>query len=247
MLRLLGYSGLIFATLLTVVIGILHQLRQYPSTAEWIFFSATPHTQSNLYRYHPSTQELEQLSFGTYPETLVTADPSGRYLYLLTVNEFLGVKGYQVTLNGWHWRKTGAYPQDLTNQYPYQISPDSKWIVTSYLVGDGNAEIFLRDTQSDAMYPLTDTPHTTEIEPAWSPDGQWIVYISNKNMGWGLYRMQADGSQQEELVNLSGTLERPIWLPALNMTWQPRVLILISLLGTLGGISLAGLSWWLQH
>ena len=242
-MRLLSYAGLIFGLVLGLLSVILFVQRQKPSTAEWIFFSATPASQSDLYRYNPHTHHLEQLSFALRPEILVTADSSGQFLYLLVANEFLGVDAYRVNLNGWHWRNFEASPHELTEQYPYQQSPDGKWLAVSYLVADGNAEIFRRDTQSDKMYPLTETPQTTEIEPAWSPDGQWIAFVSNQAVGWGLYRMRSDGSQREELVKLNGTVERPIWLPPLDEKWHSIYLFLGSSLSVLGGLSVVIMLW----
>src|SRR5689334_10079985 len=48
--------------------------------------------------------------------------------------------------------------------------------------------------------------------PAWSPDGHWIAFASQRNGKSEIYKMRADGSQQTALgTNLPG------WHP----TWSP--------------------------
>jgi len=59
---------------------------------------------------------------------------------------------------------------------------------------------------------ITNTP-TTERDPAWSPDGTMIVYISHREVGFNveIYVMNADGTDQRRLGNFSGPAARPAW------------------------------------
>jgi TolB protein len=36
----------------------------------------------------------------------------------------------------------------------------------------------------------------------WSPDGQWIIFLSDRDGKWEIYRMRADGSEQQRLTSL---------------------------------------------
>lgn len=52
-------------------------------------------------------------------------------------------------------------------------------------------------------------------QPAWSsdgPDGQWLAFTSNRNGGWGVYKMKIDGSSLTMLNNSGSSLE-PSWYP----------------------------------
>jgi hypothetical protein len=40
-------------------------------------------------------------------------------------------------------------------------------------------------------------PHN--VAPTWSPDGEWIVFLSNRTGEWALQVMQGDGSNQQQL------------------------------------------------
>jgi serine/threonine-protein kinase len=52
--------------------------------------------------------------------------------------------------------------------------------------------------------------------PIWSPDGQWIAYLSNRNGESGIYRQRADGTGGPERLTTSGKGERHVpesWSP----------------------------------
>ncbi len=62
---------------------------------------------------------------------------------------------------------------------------------------------------------LTRTSGVAERNPAWSPDGKWIAYFSDKTGGYGLYVTQSDGRGEErKLVTFEiGYLYSPRWSP----------------------------------
>ena len=53
---------------------------------------------------------------------------------------------------------------------------------------------------------LTSSPDPGDAEPAWSPDGGFIVFNSGRvsSEGYGVYRMDADGSSQIKLASIPG-------------------------------------------
>jgi Tol biopolymer transport system component len=38
------------------------------------------------------------------------------------------------------------------------------------------------------------------VAPAWSPDGSYIVFLSDRDGAWKLYRMRSDGADQRLLA-----------------------------------------------
>lgn len=53
---------------------------------------------------------------------------------------------------------------------------------------------------------LTSSPDPGDAEPEWSPDGAFIVFNSGRvaSEGYGVYRMDADGSNQTKLASVPG-------------------------------------------
>ena len=59
---------------------------------------------------------------------------------------------------------------------------------------------------SDGTGMKTLTPDASnEGLPVWSPDGRSIAFLSDRNGTWGLWVMDADGSNQYKLVQLDGS------------------------------------------
>jgi len=86
------------------------------------------------------------------------------------------------------------------------ISPDEKMIAFSRQTG-GTADIWLRD-----MARGTDTRFTSDTsgnyEPSWSPQGDRIVFVSNRGGVFNLYQKAASGSGQDELLLSTANIKR---------------------------------------
>jgi len=103
-------------------------------------------------------------------------------------------------------------------------SPDrSKILVAARLHGGGQAdeEVYVMDADGANMRRLTHTPGegTSSRSADWSPDGQRIVFMSNRggsDLGWDgydLYVMNADGSNLRRLTRAHGWDATPAWSP----------------------------------
>jgi Tol biopolymer transport system component len=76
-----------------------------------------------------------------------------------------------------------------------------------------NLDIYVMDNDGSNVIRLTDDPEH-DIEPAWSPDGTQILFISMRIAGSELYVMNADGSSVTLLLeDPTGQLYRPAWSP----------------------------------
>ena len=77
---------------------------------------------------------------------------------------------------------------------------------------DGDGDIFIIDVATREMSRITtDTAH--DWHPAWSPDGQWIAYISDKAGNRDIWVMRADGTDQRQITHHPGQDRLPMWSP----------------------------------
>ena len=62
---------------------------------------------------------------------------------------------------------------------------------------------------------LTRTSGIAERDPSWSPDGQWIAYLSDQTGEYELYIMQSDGNGETKRLTNDGKWYRfsPTWSP----------------------------------
>ncbi len=87
-------------------------------------------------------------------------------------------------------------------------SPDGQRLAAQIRVHD-RSEIVLLDAAGKVVRHLTRPPPTYErpgqpapnnVSPAWSPDGQSILFLSDRDGAWRLFIMDADGSNQRPFL-----------------------------------------------
>jgi hypothetical protein len=91
-------------------------------------------------------------------------------------------------------------------------SPDGRWIVVAG--GEdapGVADLWLVLPDGTDVHRLTDTPQVEEAQPAPSPDGSWIAFVTSD----GIERIPADGGPGETVVPTppDAALSDPGWSP----------------------------------
>ncbi|MBZ5612307.1 MAG: protein kinase, partial [Acidobacteriia bacterium] len=85
-----------------------------------------------------------------------------------------------------------------------RLSPDGKRVALAVTEG-GNQDIWVYDTQRDAMTRLTFRGGFNGY-PTWSPDGQYVVFSS---LGSGIVQARADGATQPQALTESKSVQRP--------------------------------------
>lgn len=91
-------------------------------------------------------------------------------------------------------------------------SPDGKRIAATMETFGGNMEIVVMDTDGSNIVYLTDDV-TPDMMPAWSPDGEKIVFVAHRDGNPELYIMNKDGSEQTRLTNSPADELFPAWSP----------------------------------
>ncbi len=103
----------------------------------------------------------------------------------------------------WHFRglTTGAV-----------ISPDAT-AVALVLSVHGNPELYVIDPVSSTWRRLTKTPKANEGQPAWSPDGKKIVYVSDETRRQHLYIVDAATKATRRITTQGTQNVDPDWGP----------------------------------
>ena len=84
-----------------------------------------------------------------------------------------------------------THPSNEGAPYP-QFSPDGKFIVGSRTVR-GNWDLYLWSLDGSQEIRLTEHPAKDE-SPLWSPDGRWIVFVSDRDKTTDLWALPMQGS-----------------------------------------------------
>ncbi|MEZ5346885.1 MAG: amidohydrolase family protein [Pyrinomonadaceae bacterium] len=90
------------------------------------------------------------------------------------------------------------------------VSPDGKRIAFSALLA-----LYTLDLQNGAPQRLTNTESPREFQPSWSPDGNWIAYVTwSAKDGGNIWRVRSDGSGAPEKLTANAAFYRdPVWSP----------------------------------
>lgn len=99
-------------------------------------------------------------------------------------------------------------------------SPDGSQIIFSTTRDDADGEdtfdLFTIDLNSQGSRQLTHGPKW-ELDPAWSPDGQWITFEARtprQNKTSAIYVMDAAGGEPHQLTDELSMNWGPAWVPA---------------------------------
>ncbi len=90
------------------------------------------------------------------------------------------------------------------------ISPDGKRVVL-----EARGDIFTVPVEKGSIRNLTRTSGFHEKNPAWSPDGQWIAYISDESGEEEIYIVNQKGDREPIRITTDGSVFRYelIWSP----------------------------------
>jgi tricorn protease len=103
-----------------------------------------------------------------------------------------------------------AQVRDFNSQADdYDLSPTGRRIVLSV-----HGEIFTAPTDEGDLVQITDSP-ARDKDPQYSPDGRWVVFISDRSGREELYIKSADGAGEPQKITDHDTLKFSIsWSPS---------------------------------
>ena len=102
-------------------------------------------------------------------------------------------------------------------------SPDSRQLVF-LSERDGNPDVYVIERDSldelcagkkgvrSEAYQLTETDET-ESDVSWSPDGKWLLFVSERDGNKEIYVMEASGNKQTRLTYNEIPDYQPVWSP----------------------------------
>jgi len=181
-----------------------------------IYFASERGGRVNIYLYDLRTKAIRRVTdhkdYDLYypsigPDAIVYE--YGGYLYRLDLaTEAIGKLAIELPGDRRFIRPTYKKVEKLIRGF--DISPSGKRAVF-----EARGDIFTVPEEKGDIRNITQTPGIRETYPAWSPDGKWIAYLSDKTGEYELYiRPQASSSEEIQLTkNSVGFPFPPKWSP----------------------------------
>ena len=203
-----------------VVDGVIPHTEYTDSFPMWhggtIFFTSDrgPDHRLNIYSYDTGSKQVEQVTkFADFDVMWPSMGPdsiifeNGGYLYTLDFDS-RQAKRITVYVNGEsdqamkHWADASRHVSD------FDIAPDGKRAVFG-----ARGEVFTVPAKDGSIRNLTNSPAVREQKVAWSPNGQWIAYISDRTGEDEIYITPQDGLSPEEQITSGhqGFMFQPTW------------------------------------
>jgi dipeptidyl aminopeptidase/acylaminoacyl peptidase len=95
------------------------------------------------------------------------------------------------------------------------VSPDGTEVAYTFTPREdlNRSEIRVASLQSGAVRALTGTPRLHDREPNWSPDGQRVLFASERSGFYELHLVNADGSAEHQLTSSGADHSETEWHP----------------------------------
>jgi len=195
-----------------------------------IFFTSDrgPEHRLNIYSYDLGNKQVQQLTkFEEFDVMWPSMGPdaiifeNGGYLYSFDF-ESRQPKKLTIYVNGErdqamkHWADASRHISD------FDIAPDGKRAVIA-----ARGEVFTVPAKEGSIRNLTHSPGVREQKVSWSPNGQWIAYVSDRTGEDEIYIAPQDGLGAEEQITSGhkGFMFPPAWSPdSSKIAWADQTL-----------------------
>jgi tricorn protease len=193
-----------------------------------IYFTSDrgPEHRLNLYSYELGSKQVEQLTkfdeFDVMWPSLgqdAIIFENGGYLYTFDL-QTRQPKQLSIHVNGErdqamkHWVSASRHITD------FDIAPDGKRAVIA-----ARGEVFTVPAKEGSVRNLTHSAGVRERHVAWSPNGQWIAYVSDRSGEDEIYIVPQDGLGAEEQITSGhkGFMFPPAWSPdSSKIAWADK-------------------------
>lgn len=73
-------------------------------------------------------------------------------------------------------------------------------------------DLYIKSVTGVSVVQLTSDPGA-DIQPAYSPDGAWVAFASNRGGDWGIWVVSVNGGQPVQVTSAPGDEVHPSWSP----------------------------------
>lgn len=184
-----------------------------PNGQKLLYSAADINGNSQIYIADANGANEQSLTNFTHPTRSVNSSwpnwsKDGSKVVFLSNKDTTKMNIYTINLNGSNLQNVTN--SNVANNWGATLSPDGQKIAY-YASVAGNVQIFVINADGTNKTQLTNFTGSFSMvsgDPVWSPDGNYIAFISDKDKqtnqdGYDLYIMKSDGTNVQRLTNIN--------------------------------------------
>ncbi len=193
-----------------------------------VFFTSDrgPEHRLNLYSFDLGSKQVQQLTkFDQFdvmwpslgPDSIIFENAGYLYAFDLETHQ---PKKLTIYVNGERDQAMKHWTDASRSITDFDIAPDGKRAVFG-----ARGEVFTVPAKDGSVRNLTNSPGVREQKVAWSPNGQWIAYVSDRTGEDEIYITPQDGLGPEQQITSGhkGFMYQPTWSPdSTKIAWSDK-------------------------
>ncbi len=197
----------------------------------WIAFASNQHREhaadTDIYIMNPNGKKAQQLTNKGGHNSTPAWSPDGQWIAFRTTLDGFGAI-HLMNANG---KKQRALTQVSATNPTWAANGKEIYLSSDMLDNVEMPTLFAMDINGRNVRKLVNAAHACE-EPAESPDGQWIAYVSTQGGNKDIHLIRVVDGTIQQLTQDPGVEFSPEWVP-LGLSLSPKTHMQTTLWGTL--------------
>jgi Tol biopolymer transport system component len=189
--------------------AVFEQMPAWSPDGQWIAFVEGTNMNREVYIMRPDGSQRQRLTYDMAIDAHPTWSSDGTELVYVA----------NTSLSSWEivrmWLTAGVVKKVVESGARIaRVTRHDQWLAFGCHVETSRTAICKTEINGGTLYETLTPEALYHQQPTWSPDGQWIAFVSDHEGSIGIYRLSPEKpSEWLRIVNTGSTDQQPAWSP----------------------------------